>query len=206
MVDDFTLFVPFLIVSAALIVVPGPNILVVVSTSITHGKLRGLQTVAGTTCAMAFQLVIAVFTTAWIIDVLANGFIFIKWAGVVYLVYLGLQHIKRVFCKLDNPILLTASGSFFKGFFVSLTNPKTILFFSAFLPQFVSPSGNYLQQISILSVTFLLLAALIDSCYAILCSKLKSIINQRNRAKFQHGISGVLYLGAGAWLATIRRS
>ena len=201
---DTTLFVSFLIISITLIVIPGPNVLVIVSTSITHGKSRGLQTVAGTTSAMALQLFVAAAGTAWFIDLLAEGFYFLKWLGAVYLLYLAGQHFKQAFFHQATSTNLTIYGTFARGFLVSLTNPKTIVFFSAFLPQFVTSSENYLQQISILSLTFLLLAALLDSCYAILSAELQTRLLRHNVARVQHGLSGVLFLGASAWLAARR--
>lgn len=203
---DTTLFISFLIVSFVLIVVPGPNVLVIVSTSIAHGKSRGLQTVAGTTLAMALQLIIAGVGTAWFIEILTEGFRYLKWLGAIYLLYLAARHLKQAVFSRETSREITASATFARGFLVSSTNPKTILFFSAFLPQFVSSGENYLQQIGLLSLIFLLLAALLDSCYAILSSKLQSLLLRHNVARLQNGLSGLLFLGASAWLAATRRA
>lgn len=202
---DLTLLAAFIFLSIGIIVVPGPNVLVIVSTSITHGKLRGVQTVVGTTSAMAIQLVIAAFGTAWLIEAVTDGFYILKWLGVCYLFYLGVKHFKQILFDKEPEIIQSASGSFAKGFVVSLTNPKTILFFSAFLPQFVSPTGNYAGQIAILSLLFLLFAAVLDSCYALLSARLEPVLNKYNLTRVQHGASGLLFLGASAWLASIRR-
>jgi len=82
----------FVLVSAGIIIIPGPNLLVIISTSISHGKARGLQTVAGTTCAMILQLFIAASETAWLVSALSSGFLWLKWLGVSYLIYLGVAH------------------------------------------------------------------------------------------------------------------
>jgi threonine/homoserine/homoserine lactone efflux protein len=201
---DINLFFTFFVISFSLIIIPGPNVLVIVSTSITHGKNRGLQTVAGTSIAMAIQLVIVGVGTAWFIQILSEGFYFLKWLGVAYLLYLGFFHIKCTFFSESTKYKLTAASSFSRGFFVSLTNPKTLLFFSAFLPQFISSTEHYLQQITLLSITFLLLAVVLDSCYALLSSRLQPILEQRNLEKIQNGFSGLLFLGASVWLATSR--
>ena len=203
---DTTLFISFVVVSVALIVIPGPNVLVIVSTGIAHGRLRGLQTVAGTTLAMAIQLVVAAFATAWFVSQLAAGFYYLKWLGAIYLLYLATLHLKHALAKEATAFTPSAKATFARGFWVSLSNPKTILFFSAFLPQFVNPGNAYLLQISILSFTFLLLAALLDSCYALLSGRLQTLIQQRNLSKLQNGVSAVLFFGASAWLATTRRS
>lgn len=189
----------FLLVSTALIVVPGPNVLVVVSTSIAHGRVRGLQTVAGTSAAMAIQLTLAALGTGWLVTLLTNGFRWIKWAGVLYLFYLGLRHLLNLRQGLAAPI--TSLGSFQRGFWVSLTNPKTILFFAAFLPQFVTPAQALLPQLVLLSTLFLAIAIAIDSGYALLAGQLSACLNAERLHSYQNGASAVLYLGAGAALA-----
>lgn len=196
---------PFFLVSIGLIIVPGPNVLVIVSTGIAHGRIRGLQTVAGTTLAMSIQLAVAAVGTAWFVQHLADGFFILKWLGVAYLLYLGFQQLKRCLLSPEIPIKPNASSTFMRGFLVSLTNPKTIVFFSAFLPQFVSPDGDYQRQIAILSVLFLILAAFFDSVYAIASARLRPLLEQRRLARARHGISGLLLLGSGAWLASLRR-
>jgi homoserine/homoserine lactone efflux protein len=204
---DATLLISFVLVSVALIVVPGPNVLVIVSTSLAHGKTRGLQTVAGTTLAMALQLVVVAISTTWFVQLLTEGFSYLKWIGVLYLIYLASVHIKQaLLARETNPINITAQATFARGFLVSATNPKTILFFSAFLPQFIDSSENYVQQISLLSLTFLSLAAALDSCYALLSARLQPLLLSRNMSRMQNGLSGLLYIGASAWLAVTRRT
>ena len=195
--------IAFILASVAIIIIPGPNVLVIVSTGISHGQLRGLQTVAGTSAAMILQLVIAALGTAWFVSALSSGFIVLKWAGVVYLVYLGITH---VIASFDNSPTkrLTAVGSFKRGFWVSLTNPKTILFFSAFIPQFTTAGASYFQQTALLSLVFLCLAVVIDSAYALLSSKLRGLIRNNEVHTIQCRISGLVYLSAGATLASIK--
>ena len=193
----------FILISASIIIIPGPNVLAVVSTSISHGKVRGLQTVAGTSTAMIIQLSIAALATSWVISSLAIGFTILKWAGVAYLLYLGITHLLSAVAN-NQPKHLSASGSFSRGFWVSLTNPKTIIFFSAFLPQFVSTSRSYLSQIAVLSSIFLILAMVLDSGYALAAARLSNIFRGRLMSKVQNGFSGLLYIGAGATLASTR--
>jgi len=201
-----TLYLTFLVVSFGLIIVPGPNVLVIVSTSITHGTKRGLQTVAGTSFAMAIQLITVAVGTAWFVQLISNGLYYLKWVGVAYLLYLGLYHLRKVISSKQQETEIAASATFKRGFAVSLTNPKTLLFFSAFLPQFVTVAGNYYFQVFSLSLSFLMMAIVLDSCYALLSSKLIRLAKNRYLNKFQNGFSGLLYLGASAWLAATNRS
>lgn len=199
--------VGFLIISAIFIAIPGPNILVIVSTSLMSGRTRGLQTVAGTASAMVIQLVIAAIATTSLLVVLNEGLRWLKWLGVSYLMFLGLRALFH-FWKHTPPVVATASGSFQRGFLTSLTNPKTILFFSAFLPQFISTPDRYLSQYAVLAVCFLLLACVIDSTYAFLASRASHYLSQRaQRAnRIQNGLSGALYIAASAFLAATNRT
>jgi homoserine/homoserine lactone efflux protein len=203
---DATLILSFLSISFLIIIIPGPNVLVIVATSVSHGKVRGLQTVAGTSSAMAIQLIVAAVGTSWLVQLLSNGFYVLKWLGVVYLAYLGVTHLRRALSKTTINTPSVAISSFSRGFVVSLTNPKTILFFSAFLPQFVSSSAPYLPQIMALSLMFLLLAIVLDSCYALLSSKLALLIESSMVERIQSGLTGALFLGASTWLAILRRT
>ena len=84
---ESTLYLTFVLISLGIIIIPGPNVLIIVSTSISHGIQRGLMTVAGTSVAMAIQLFIAAMVTSSFVQLLSNGFILVKWLGVAYLVY-----------------------------------------------------------------------------------------------------------------------
>ena len=193
-------FISFLLISIPFILSPGPNVVVIISTSLSTGTKRGLQTVAGIWLAMIIQLFIAAVGTGWLLGILAEGLMWIKWAGVIYLAYLGVMSIYR-YINHRGSAPATATGSFQRGFWISLTNPKTILFFSAFLPQFVTDSSLYGQQIALLSLTFLGLALVLDSSYAILAGRLRWMLARKNFDRIQSGVSGTLYLLASGLLA-----
>lgn len=194
---DLTLFI---LLSVGLIIMPGPNVLAIVSTSIAHGRARGLQTVAGTSLAMLVQLTIAALGTAWFVETLSSGFLVLKWFGVAWLLFLGLRHLRDAFEQRVVPSL-SALASVQRGFWISLTNPKTILFFSAFLPQFVSPDSAYLPQVLTLSAIFWGLAVLSDTSYALFAGWLGRMVQGKRLPRVQNGVSGMIYLGASAVLA-----
>lgn len=193
----------FALIAAAFIVIPGPNVLVIVSTSLSAGKARGLQTVVGTSLAMIIQLMVAALATSSVLLLLAEGLLWLKWLGVAYLLYLGISSLYACYRNQDK-IPPSALGSLQRGFLVSLTNPKTILFFSAFLPQFVSNEAFYLQQVSLLSVIFWILATAIDMSYATLAGNAKWIFKKRSITRIQEGISGTLYITASGVLVSSR--
>ncbi|MDO8272310.1 MAG: LysE family translocator [Gammaproteobacteria bacterium] len=190
----------FILLSAGLIIMPGPNVLAIVSTSIAYGRVRGLQTVAGTSLAMLAQLAIAAVATAWFVEALSSGFLVLKWLGVVWLLILGMRHLRNAW-RGASASPLSALGSLQRGFWISLTNPKTILFFSAFLPQFVSPESAYLPQVLFLSAIFWCLAVVSDTSYALLSGWLGTLVQGRRLSRVQNGVSGMIYLGASAVLA-----
>ena len=197
---ETSVFITFVLISIPFILSPGPNVVVIISTSLAAGTKRGLQTVSGTGLAMVIQLFVAAVGTSWLLSVLAEGLLWLKWAGVAYLAYLGVVALYR-FATRRGITVVSATGSFRRGFYVSLTNPKTILFFSAFLPQFVTDSSRYTQQIAILSVSFWLLAMVLDTSYALLAGRLRWLLASKNIDRVQNGVSGALYLAASALLA-----
>jgi homoserine/homoserine lactone efflux protein len=93
-----------------------------------------------------------------------------------------------------------------RGFGVALTNPKTILFFSAFLPPFANPDSAYLPQIAILSACFLLLAVAIDSCYVLLSATMKWLLASKDIDRVSNGVSSTLLIGTGGLLAATNRA
>jgi len=107
--------VSFLLVSAVFIAVPGPNILVIVSTSLVSGKLRGLQTVLGTTLAMIVQLTVAALGTALLLTTLSQGLIWLKWCGFAYLLFLGISSFHAFFMR-KKSYQLSATTSIQRGF------------------------------------------------------------------------------------------
>ena len=196
--------ITFVLVSALFIISPGPNVFVIVSTSLQAGKIRGLQTVLGTSVAQAIQLLVAAIGTTWFLSLLAQGLFWLKWIGVAYLFYLGISSLIS-FVKKEAGNLSTGLGSFQRGFWISLTNPKTILFFSAFLPQFVTESANYVEQIGLLSVLFWLVAVVLDSTWALLAGQTKKLIADRDISRIENGVSGALYITASGVLASSNR-
>lgn len=204
---DAAVFVSFLAVSAVLIIVPGPNVLLITATTLARGRQAGLLTVAGTTTALAVQMAITVTGTAWLASVLADAFVWIKWAGVAYLMYLGVGRIVSALRPRnpDTPQPVGRNSTFWRGFFVSITNPKTILFFGAFLPQFTTSSLPMTPQLVLLSASFLTLATILDSCYALAADELRRVASRPRFRRLADGIAGTLFLGAGFGLAVARR-
>jgi threonine/homoserine/homoserine lactone efflux protein len=203
-VASTSLYLAFVATSIALIAMPGPNVAVIVANSATHGLRYGLVTVAGTSSAMVLQLGLTVAGLSGILALAAHGFEALRWAGVAYLLYLAIETWHAPPKGFDAEAeRRSARQMFMRGFFVSLTNPKTLLFYAAFLPQFVSASGNRTTELAVLAATFLILAMVLDSVWAILANKARSVLGRGPRT-LNRVTAGVLLLAA-AGLALARR-
>ena len=196
---------PFVAATILLILIPGPNVALIVANSLAHGARFGLTTVAGTSAAMVIQLALTVLGMSTLLTGLAAGFEALRWIGVVYLLYLGLKAWRAPEVDLTKaaPQAKSSRAIFARGFLVSLTNPKTLLFYGAFLPQFVTPGAGLTQQLILLSATFLVLAIVFDSLWALLAARFRKALAVR--AKIRNRIAGVLLMGAGVGLALARR-
>lgn len=204
---DWPIYLGFLGISAVLIVTPGPNVMMVVANGLAYGTRRGLCTVAGTATAMALQLVLIAVGTASLLAVLAEGFAWLRWLGVAYLVYAGIK-VWRAEPRGEASINTTprsAAKAFVQGFAVSLTNPKTLLFFAAFLPQFVTPGPGAAMGLAVLASSFWGLATLLDSGYALLAGTVGRRADRWGRSRCPQRVSGGMLVLAGVGLALMRR-
>ena len=201
------LYLGFVLASTVLILIPGPNVTLLVAHSIGFGARRSLSTLAGTSSAIAIQLAITVLGMTSVMLVLAAWFEWLRWAGVLYLVYLGVQQWRAVPVALEDldARAIPARALFWQGFVVSATNPKTLLFYAAFFPQFVDPVSPLMAQLVLLSATFLILATVLDGAYVLLAGRLRRLFRGHARARLRNRLTGSLLIGAGVGLALARR-
>lgn len=203
---DLNSYLAFVLLATGIILLPGPNVLLIVATALSQGLRPALTTVAGTSSAMLIQLTIASVGTFMMISVLTELFVWLKWAGVLYLLWLGVEHLRAIGRPPSQQAIdESASVSFWRGFMVSLTNPKTLLFFAALLPQFVDPELPAGFQLGLLSLTFLVLAIVLDSLWAISAHATRSVLVRPQLQSWRHGISGTMLIGAGIGLALTKR-
>ena len=151
---------PSSLACAVLIVIPGPNVALIVANSVAHGTRFGLLTVAGTSSAVVVQLALTVLGATAVLNFLAASFDWLRWVGVAYLVWLGIAAWRAPAVDLARvgPQARSARLIYARGFLVGLTNPKTLLFYGAFLPQFITPGPTAADQLLLLAVTFLVVA------------------------------------------------
>ncbi len=201
------LYLAFVLATVLLILFPGPAVTLIVANSLTYGARRALVTVAGSSSAIALQLVITTLGMISMIAVLADWFEWLRWAGVAYLVYLGIKQWRAPAVALDDVAVAAVSGRrlFWQGFIVNATNPKTLFFYAAFFPQFIEPASPALPQLVLLSVTFFVIATLLDGGYALVAGRVRNLLRSRRQGRLRNRITGSLLIGAGLGLALARR-
>ena len=198
------LFAAFLAITLVLVVTPGPIVTLVISTGATRGVRPALATVAGTTLGTALLLAAIALRLAW---VHANALILfevMRWAGAAYLIYLGVQAWRGA-AKAADPLPVADHIHFARGLAVALTNPKTIVFFTAFLPQFVDPLLPAGRQLAAMCVASTLMAATTDSAWAIASGMGRAWLMKPSRARLLARLSGTVLIGGGVWLSLARR-
>jgi threonine/homoserine/homoserine lactone efflux protein len=191
----------FLGATLALLLVPGPAVLYIVARSINQGRLAGLISVLGVETANLLHVVGASLGLSAILLSSAIAFNAVKYAGAAYLIYLGIRKLIGNESKQQNEEIKQDRlwRIYAQGFVVNLLNPKTALFFFAFLPQFINPTGNNpATQFFFLGVIFVALAIITDAGYAFLASSVANKLKGNRRfSKGQRYVTGCVYIGLG---------
>ena len=191
----------FLGAALALLLVPGPAVLYITARSANQGRLAGLVSVLAIETANFLQAVAATLGLSAILLSSALAFDVVKYLGAAYLIYLGIRKLLAREEESGTEMINQESLSriYWQGFAINLLNPKTALFFFAFLPQFVDPTqGNVTGQTLLLGAIFVVMALITDSLYALLASSLAGRL--RSSHHFQKGqryFAGLVYVGLG---------
>jgi homoserine/homoserine lactone efflux protein len=204
----FELYIAFIAASAILILIPGPNVALIVANSLAHGQRYALMTVAGTSSAMIIQLGLVIAGMTTMMAEMAHWFTIFKWAGVAYLLYIGIQYWRMPAADLsvnEDRKTKTYRSVFAQGFLISLTNPKTLIFYAAFFPQFMTPATPALPQFLLLGATFLLMAVVSDGAYALLAGRIRPWLQTSKISQIQNKVTGSLLMLCAAGVALTRR-
>ena len=202
---DPALYLAFVAATVLLMLIPGPNVALIVANSVAYGTRFGLLTLAGTASAMVVQLALVTLGAAAILGTLGAWLDWLRWLGVAYLVVIGVRQWRAAPVDLTRtrPEPRSPRAIYLRGLLVSLTNPKTLLFYGAFFPQFLTPDHDLRAQVLLLSVTFVALALLLDGGWALLAGRARGFLAGRGRLR--NRLSGGLLIGAGLGLALARR-
>jgi len=202
---SISLYFAFVLAVSILMLIPGPNVALIVANSIAHGARYGLMTVAGTSAAMVVQLALTGLGMTAVMGELSRVFDVLRWVGVAYLLWLGLSAWRAPAADLTltqaEPKALRKI--FWRGFLVSLTNPKTLLFYAAFFPQFIDAQAPAAPQIGGLAATFVALAVILDGGWALLAARFRGALALNGRLR--NRLTGGFLTAAALGLALAKR-
>ena len=203
---DWRIWIGFVTASAVIGLVPGPGVMSVVGYAISSGRRVALASVAGMGNAIAITLSLA--GVGALLAASALAFSLVKWAGAVYLISLGVTAIvkNRDVQNEDSsqyPVI-TARVAFASNVAVATLHPKTIVFFVAFVPQFISADGDYVQQAALLVVTFCLVVACTDTVYALVVSRASHLLRGPRAALWSKRLGGSALIVSGVATAAAR--
>lgn len=194
-------YVAFCIAALALAAVPGPTVTVIVANSLRHGVKAGLLNVGGTVLAGFVWLTIAALGLTAAIMVMGVWFDILRYAGAAYLIWLGWKLLTS-----DGTLNaakaqeLTPRGYFWQAFMVTISNPKMLVLYGMMIPPFLSRGGNPTVETFLLGASFIAIASITDSAYALLAGRAGEWLS-RSRVRAIEVISGTCLAAGGVWMA-----
>lgn len=189
------------VATLVLVAIPGPNVALIVANSLRSGLPAGLVTVFGTTLGVALQLALVVVGMAAIIEFAAAALSWVKWVGVAYLLWLGIQTWRQPADSLQS--IEAVPAVFWRGCLIAAINPKTLIFNAAFLPQFVAPNAS-VGQVLVVAGVFLTVLLGGDLLWALFASSARPVLVRFTRLR--HRLTGGFLIVAGVGLALSRRA
>lgn len=209
---DASRLVAMALTALAIIAVPGPSVLFVISRGVTLGRRAGLATVVGNELGLAVQVLAVAAGLGTVVERSITAFTVIKFCGALYLVYLGVQsfrHRRSLAAAFDGgvePVPLRRMVR--EGFIVGVTNPKSMILFSAILPQFVDPHGSAPSvQLVVLGAICVAIALLSDGVWALAAGSARAWFGRRpERLATVGGVGGLVTIGLGVRLALTGRN
>ena len=187
--------------TAVLVLIPGPNVALIVANSLRFGFRIGVYTALGTTAGVGLQLIFVVLGLAAAISIAADALTWIRWAGVAYLIYLGIRTWHEPARDLNK--VEAAPAMFWRGLLIAALNPKTLLFNAAFIPQFVGTADATVVWISLVAAVFLTVLLVGDVLWAAFADSARNGLGRY--AHVRNRLTGLLLAAAGIGLALARR-
>jgi threonine/homoserine/homoserine lactone efflux protein len=200
---NWSLFSAFLLISVVLFLTPGPIVTLVIATGARNGTRAALMTVAGSSAGNAVLIALIAFGLGWVLQISGELFDALRWVGAAYLVWLGIQAWRHAG---EKGVMLEPAAHVHarRGFVVALTNPKTIAFFTAFLPQFIDPALPAEHQLIAMCVASVVLGAVLDSGWAVAAGYGRAWFVRPEQQRLLGRLSGLALIGGGVWLSLTR--
>jgi threonine/homoserine/homoserine lactone efflux protein len=200
----------FAAASAVLLAIPGPTILLVISYALGHGRRSAGATVAGVALGDFTAMTASMLGLGALLATSAAIFTALKWIGAAYLIYLGIKLWRAPVAAASEGEVVESAGQplriFLHAYVVTALNPKSIIFFVAFLPQFLDTSKPIALQMAIFEATFLILATLNAGAYALMAAMARSTIRKPRIQRAVNRTGGTLMIGAGLLAMSWKRA
>jgi len=193
-----------------LTVTPGPSVLMCVTQGVNHGARRAMFAALGSVTAVVGIMACSAVGLGAALAASEQAFTLIKWLGAAYLLYVGISTLRSGASSFELPVEGGAASSrrglYLKGLLVGASNPKALLFFTAFFPQFLNPALPQLPQFVVLGLTFVCFELFWLMFYASFAARIAPWLRAKGRARVFNRVSGALFIGAGALLASVKRA
>lgn len=205
-----TTYFLYLAAVALLVLTPGPTMLMSITNAASFGTGRALVSTAGSVTAVLGVMLLSSLGLGAVLAASETAFTVLKVAGATYLIYLGVTTFRRAGqAVFDAPgasvVHKSARALFTQGWMVGASNPKALLFFSAFFPQFIDPASAWGPQFGLLAATFVLIEFAVLSLCCVFAARLAPWLRVKGRAKWFNRVSGSLFAMMGAVLLLMRR-
>lgn len=203
---DAAIVLPYVLACLLFAVIPGPSVSIVIANSLAGGTRAGLFTILGTSLSMISMVFIVAVGLEAVMTLVSGAFEIIKLVGAAYLVWIGWKMFRSSGqLALANGDRLPVGRYIWQGALTNWSNPKTLLFLSAFLPQFVDLTRPAFGQIMTLGLICLAVAAFSDSVYALAAGQARHLLSVA-RVRMLNRVSGVILMAGGVWLALQKRA
>jgi threonine/homoserine/homoserine lactone efflux protein len=202
--NPLELYLAYVVACIALALLPGPNVTLLIANGLRHGTRAAMICLAGTQVGLAIVIAIVGAGLTTLMATMGYWFDWVRLAGAAYLIWLGIGMLraKATFTATEDAVP-PRGGFFLQGLLVLLSNPKVLVFFGAFIPQFVDMKGDHFSQVVLLGATFMVIAGITDAVYALLAGRARVFLSER-RALLLSRMSGLFMIGGGVWLALTR--
>jgi homoserine/homoserine lactone efflux protein len=202
---ELHVYFAFVVAATIMIALPGPSVLLTVAHSISFGWQRAIATVAGETMGIAVQLLVAAIGLTSLLNVVAEAFEWLLWAGAAYLVYLGIKQWRSAIEPLDiDTSVVSKKNLFIQGLVITIPNPKSLIFIAAFLPQFIDTARTLGLQFAFIAPTFLVITFTVTSIWALVAGNVRVFLRSQQVFQLVLRIAGGLMIIAGVGLALAR--
>ena len=204
---DPAIILPYIAACFLFSVVPGPSVTVVVANSLAGGTRAGLLTILGTELSMLSMVLVVALGLEAVMQIVSEAFVVIKLVGAAYLIWIGWKMFTSSGkLALDAAAPQKSWASYVvQGAIINWSNPKTLLFLGAFLPQFVDMSRPAFIQIVTLGIIVMIVATLSDCVYAVLAGRARQVLTAA-RVRLMSRVSGAILMAGGVWLALMKKS